>query len=98
VPAERDLIGKAGAGMIIRAVLLTYRDGCREDRKADQHVMELGCPGGQIPERIEVLGRPYYLLKDRNRLSHPSLCAGFQAVYLLDFEKLKATNSAHLHY
>lgn len=79
--------------MIIRAALLTYRDGCREDRKADQHIMDLVCPNGDIPERIEVFpSRPYYLLKDRTKLSHPSLCNDCQAVYLLDFDKYKGSD------
>ncbi len=72
--------------MIIRAALLTYRDGCREDRLKDQQSMELVCLGGVIPERIEVFpNKAYYLLRDRDRLSHPDLCKDYGAVYLLDF-------------
>lgn len=77
--------------MIIRAALLTYRDGSLKDQLRDLKIIELECVAGVFPERIEVFpSKPYYLLKDRDRLAHRETYEAFRAVYLLDFEKLKA--------
>lgn len=79
--------------MIIKAALLTYRDGPIQDQFRDLRIMDLVVPndpvcgpeGTSLPKRIEVFpSTAYYLLADRNRLAHPESFAAFGAVYLKD--------------
>lgn len=55
--------------MIQKAALLTYRDGTKACHHAK--VIDLGCPDGQVPERIEVFpSLKYKLFTKRHMVSH----------------------------
>ena len=70
--------------MFQKAALLTYRDGSLIDHGA--RVIDLACPDGQVPERIEVFpSKRYKIMTNRNWLSHRRHYDG-KLVYLLEHE------------
>lgn len=73
--------------MITKAALLTYRDGTPACHGAK--IIDLSCPDGQPPERIEVFpSRPYRSFNKRDMVSHVQRYDGMH-IYLLDNEELR---------